>query len=61
MFAGIHNVVPALSKVVKIYVEKCNVVSTLPLINFKIGNVDSMLFNVVNSHVNIHVVVSTLI
>ena len=60
----IHNVVSALLKVVKIYVEIDNIVSTLSnivQINVEIDNVELMLFNVVNFNIDVHNIVSTLI
>ena len=60
----IHNVVSALLKVVKIYVEIDNIVSTLSnivQINVEIDNVEFMLFNVVNFNIDVHNIVSTLI
>ena len=52
-----HNVVSTFTNVVRIRVENDNVV----YINVEIHNIDSMLFDVLNSNVKIHNVVSTLI
>ena len=59
----VHNVISTLLNVVKLDVENENVVLTLPNVAHKsvIDKADSKLLNAVNSTVDIHNVVSTLI
>ena len=52
-----HNVVSTFTNVVRISMENNNVV----YINIEIRNIDSTLFDVLNSNVEIHNVVSRLI